>query len=301
MGRFLDLYISHTQYVNLKGARRLAYIQYLSMLISGKVSEEIDHKERESPAYLDYVNNLHTYLLDFLRRTHPLETGRIMRVLKSVEKEFNHQWEEGKVDGWQRKNVTNGKNGVTTGASNGESSGIWCNACQKSYAKQTVYDAHLTSKKHVKAVQRLAAEGGDSSSGPTANDTNGQPSKSEASASTSSKSHRAALLTRLTETLLITPPVPVLLSDSKQNVERKSALTAREREQELEEAAEAEEKPADVEPQEGEEDDDGKIYNPLKLPLGWDGKPIPYWLYKLHGLGVEYKCEICSDYVYMGR
>jgi splicing factor 3A subunit 3 len=19
------------------------------------------------------------------------------------------------------------------------------------------------------------------------------------------------------------------------------------------------------------------IYNPLKLPLGWDGKPIPYW------------------------
>ena len=26
------------------------------------------------------------------------------------------------------------------------------------------------------------------------------------------------------------------------------------------------------------------MYNPLKLPMGWDGKPIPYWLYKLHGL-----------------
>jgi len=39
----------------------------------------------------------------------------------------------------------------------------------------------------------------------------------------------------------------------------------------------------------------------LKLPMGWDGKPIPYWLYKLHGLGVEYRCEICSDHVYMGR
>ena len=36
-------------------------------------------------------------------------------------------------------------------------------------------------------------------------------------------------------------------------------------------------------------------------PLGWDGKPIPYWLFKLHGLGVEYKCEVCSDYVYQGR
>ncbi|RKP28030.1 hypothetical protein SYNPS1DRAFT_11806, partial [Syncephalis pseudoplumigaleata] len=34
---------------------------------------------------------------------------------------------------------------------------------------------------------------------------------------------------------------------------------------------------------------------------GWDGKPIPYWLYKLHGLGVEYPCEICGNFVYMGR
>jgi splicing factor 3A subunit 3 len=35
--------------------------------------------------------------------------------------------------------------------------------------------------------------------------------------------------------------------------------------------------------------------------MGWDGKPIPFWLYKLHGLGVEYSCEICGNYVYMGR
>lgn len=56
-------------------------------------------------------------------------------------------------------------------------------------------------------------------------------------------------------------------------------------------------------PQEEEEesDEEGPIYNPLNLPLGWDGKPIPYWLYKLHGLGVEYKCEICGDYSYKGR
>jgi splicing factor 3A subunit 3 len=48
-------------------------------------------------------------------------------------------------------------------------------------------------------------------------------------------------------------------------------------------------------------DGDEKIYNPLKLPLAWDGKPIPFWLYKLHGLGVEFPCEICGNYVYMGR
>ncbi|KAI7696284.1 hypothetical protein KC322_g9836, partial [Hortaea werneckii] len=52
---------------------------------------------------------------------------------------------------------------------------------------------------------------------------------------------------------------------------------------------------------EDDSDDDSKIYNPLKLPLAWDGKPIPFWLYKLHGLGVEFPCEICGNYVYMGR
>jgi splicing factor 3A subunit 3 len=40
------------------------------------------------------------------------------------------------------------------------------------------------------------------------------------------------------------------------------------------------------------EDDEQQIYNPLKLPMGWDGKPIPYWLYKLHGLGqVLFTCH----------
>lgn len=80
------------------------------------------------------------------------------------------------------------------------------------------------------------------------------------------------------------------------------ALTSRERETELEEAEEAAPPPAEITAEEEDEDeDDGKVYNPLKLPLGWDGKPIPYWLYKLHGLGVELRCEICSDFVYMVR
>merc|ERR1712050_769466 len=34
---------------------------------------------------------------------------------------------------------------------------------------------------------------------------------------------------------------------------------------------------------------------------GPDGKPIPYWLYKLHGLNRRIECEICGNYVYEGR
>lgn len=49
------------------------------------------------------------------------------------------------------------------------------------------------------------------------------------------------------------------------------------------------------------DDEDALKYNPKNLPMGWDGKPIPYWLYKLHGLGQEFKCEICGGASYWGR
>lgn len=51
---------------------------------------------------------------------------------------------------------------------------------------------------------------------------------------------------------------------------------------------------------ESDDEEAQHFYNPKGLPLGYDGKPIPYWLYKLHGLSVEYKCEICGNKSYWG-
>jgi splicing factor 3A subunit 3 len=51
---------------------------------------------------------------------------------------------------------------------------------------------------------------------------------------------------------------------------------------------------------EPEKDEEEVNTNPLNIPLGYDGKPIPYWLFRLHGLGIEYKCEICGNYGYWG-
>jgi splicing factor 3A subunit 3 len=79
---------------------------------------------------------------------------------------------------------------------------------------------------------------------------------------------------------------------TKENVTRKQARTAGEKDEESEE----EEQPSD----EDEDDDDDIPYNPKNLPLGWDGKPIPYWLYKLHGLNISYNCEICGNFTYKG-
>jgi len=163
--------------------------------------------------------------------------------------------------------------------------------CQKQYSKQTVYDAHLTSKKHIKAAAK-----------PTDNETVPHvPAVNQLNKpSINPRLLNSAKLTYLSTALLVTL-VPVI-NDTKSNVERRFSLTAREREQELlDQAKPSAPPPVTANGPEEEEEEEERIYNPLKLPLGWDGKPIPYWLYKLHGLGVEYRCEICSDHVYMGR
>lgn len=50
-----------------------------------------------------------------------------------------------------------------------------------------------------------------------------------------------------------------------------------------------------------DDEDDAPIYNPKNVPLDWNGKPIPYWLFKLHGLNHFYSCEICGNESYRGR
>jgi len=77
---------------------------------------------------------------------------------------------------------------------------------------------------------------------------------------------------------------------TKENVERRQARG-------LNEDEEDEEAPA---PPSDDDDEDDVPYNPKNLPLGWDGKPIPYWLYKLHGLNISYPCEICGNQIYKG-
>jgi len=42
------------------------------------------------------------------------------------------------------------------------------------------------------------------------------------------------------------------------------------------------------------------ISNPLDIPLDFDGKPIPYWLYKFRGLNRWFVCQICGDQKYRG-
>ncbi|PVF99953.1 hypothetical protein CPB86DRAFT_845446 [Serendipita vermifera] len=287
-GLCLDLYTSHTQYNNLKNlSKRLQYLQYLDVLAtvgSSPLHSELTKECKHSKEYENYLSGLYTYLLSFSKRTQPLVD--IDALQATAEQEFNGLWDQGKVSGWE-----------ITIKSDTAGEGIWCAACQRMYAKQTVYDAHLTSPKHVKAAAKMDLNG--ASGGPAANGTSSHVNGNVKSDSTQAKTRTSARLTHLITALLV-PLIPTL-AETKSNVERRFSLTAREREEELiDDTPTAAPTNTDGAVQE-EEPEEERIYNPLKLPLGWDGKPIPYWLYKLHGLGVEYRCEICSDYVYMGR
>ncbi|ORX36512.1 hypothetical protein BD324DRAFT_629158 [Kockovaella imperatae] len=273
-GKHLDLYYSHTQYLNLKGAVRLSYIAYIDMLRQGKVERTLDVREKSNAQYLEYVATLYNYLVSFFERALPLEN--VHGDLEAWETSFSSAWTAGQVEGWSEGS-----------SSSAGSEGIWCPYCAKSYSKQTVYDAHLSSAKHKKKEKEGKKES--------------NPQQSSNGSSTSDKHRPPARFTYMISKLLTHPPIPQLLVDSRSEVERRMALTAKEREAELEEADEAPPPPAEIEDVEEEEDDDGRIYNPKGYPLGWDGKPIPTWLWKLHGLGMTFDCEICSEATYQGR
>ncbi|KZV77152.1 RNA splicing factor PRP9 [Peniophora sp. CONT] len=290
-GKFLDLYANHTVYNNLKQVKRLGYLQYLDVLMAldKGLHTELEKKIRFSKDYEAYIRGLQTYLLSFMRRTQPLINVDAQQ--SDADAEFTRKWDADELPEWleEKKDVAQGS---------GE--GVWCVACQKMYSKQTVYDAHLTSKKHVKAAAKQPTDAPPTNpNGPPAN---GTPAPAGTTSNHKDKHRVAARLTYLSASLLSS--LAPVLADTKANVERRFSLTAREREQELLEQSRPQAPPPATKADgtaEDEEEEEERIYNPLKLPLGWDGKPIPYWLYKLHGLGVEYRCEICSDHVYMGR
>ena len=121
----MDLYLSHTQYLNLKGANRLSYIAYLDMLRQGKVERTLDIREKTNAQYLEYVNTMYNYLVSFFERALPLED--IHGKLADLETSFASSWKGGQVDGWSE----------ASGSGSGE--GIWCPYCETTFSAEGPY------------------------------------------------------------------------------------------------------------------------------------------------------------------
>jgi splicing factor 3A subunit 3 len=234
-GKYLDLNQHYDRYLNLKGVldQKMSYMSYLADFDK---FELIPRETRSRSDYVNYLQDLCNYLEHWMQRAKPL-----INIAHIREEALN-----GKIQ---------------------EEANLFCKACQKEFAKQTVYDAHLMGKKHIKAMEQMEHQNGE------------VKHRSVAQLECLIKVYGQLLKEQREETHM--------------HVERKQALTDLERVESEEEFEEPED--------EEEAEEDGKIFNPLKLPIGWDGKPIPFWLYKLHGLSVEYPCEICGNFVYQGR
>jgi splicing factor 3A subunit 3 len=287
-GQYLDLTALHEQYLNLPNVKRLSYVQYLEIFDSfTPPAMSIKRKDKVSDRYFTYVGELSSYLEGFVKKVRPLED--LNQLFGNLNEDFEKQWSAKEIPGWTEEKTDNAASGPKT---EGSGVGIWCADCEKEFKNENVYRNHLTGKKHIRAAEARKAAGTSGEKSSISKNTFSAHSLKEREVA-----RREHLIRNLTEVLKGERQA------SRINVERRQGMTERER-QEEQDALMAGPDLTGPEAQAGEEseDEDGeRIYNPLKLPLAWDGKPIPYWLYKLHGLGVEYQCEICGNYTYMGR
>ncbi|KAL8137091.1 hypothetical protein V2J09_003092 [Rumex salicifolius] len=292
-GRYLDLHEFYNKYINSKFGEPIEYTAYLNIFSQ---PEKIPRKSKMTRQYKEYMSELLQYLMSFLERTEPLKD--FDRIFAKVSTEFEEQWANENVQGWESEGQENGHKpseiplidldyystveelmevgpeklkealaalGLKTGGT------VQQRAERLFLTKNTPLEK--LDKKHFVKPSRGTMQNGDVLTSKQEN------AKEIALLETQVKT----LCELLQETIIRT----------KENAEKKHSLTFEEMEAERDE----DEVQADTE----SDDDDQQIYNPLKLPMGWDGKPIPYWLYKLHGLGQEFKCEICGNHSYWGR
>lgn len=279
-GRFLDLTTIHELYLNLPGIKRLTYLQYLDAF---DIFTPPKRADKMTDQYFAYTGELANYLESFMKRTRPLEN--LDKLFASFDEDFEKAWAADEIPGWKLENP------ASDAAASGD--GIWCADCEKDFKNENVYKNHLTGKKHIRAADARAARQAE---------TDGEDRDSQKRGVSTLRLKERAIADREYRVRRLAAAMSQERSDTRVNVERKQGMTERERQMELDAlfADNSVDAPAGGD-SDSESDSDEKIYNPLKLPLAWDGKPIPFWLYKLHGLGVEFPCEICGNFVYMGR
>jgi splicing factor 3A subunit 3 len=207
-GRFLDLTTLHEVFLNLRGVRtNISYIDYL------KTFQGFRHlrPQTKNEDYLKYLIQLQEYLESFLHRVQPIVNHQ--KLMNKIALDFEKQWEAGTAPG-QKEAL------AETATAN--TSPLFCEACQKTYSKETVFQAHLESKQHKKNVEKSKVEknGG-------ANDDEPEPLPGHMTREQRRKeiSRREFTITKLSQTDKLAKVIPETIN----NVERRSLLSDRER------------------------------------------------------------------------
>lgn len=325
-GRCLDLHAHHRAWVNNPAfgpaGEYTAYVRGLAAFGA------VPRPARRSAAWRAYLSSLLSYLEGFYDRAHPLE--RLDRVYAGAgcgeEAEFAARFAAGRVPGWRDWGVGPLADDAPSGAapalpapgsdfdldafssvvdlealppdtlrgalaSRGlKAGGTPAQRAERLWLAKTT-PLHALDRKHfAKGVApppppppAAGEEGGEAG---------GAAHKNACRSSAWMEARVAALVDPASGSLA--PEVAATATA----VEQKQARTYEEAAADAEEAAAG--GGADALPSDSEGEDE-YVYNPKDLPLGWDGKPIPFWLFKLHGLNRSFPCEICGGFVYRGR
>jgi len=318
-GKYLDLHRLHEQYCNLWPDVLPEYIDYLKRF--HRVDEIPERKKHGS--YRQYSRELLGHLVDFFKRSQPLVD--LDSLIAGRDQIFDAVWVPGGpgVAGWAAPALPH--------ASAGSESSIDLSRFSNLQELQGLGMARLKealSARGLKAggtleqrAERLWSSKGKTNDEIPARDIAKRASHAPSSQAAGSQlgikrkadgapvDHGASEKDRMRQLaartddriIFVAEQIADVISTTIKHVEKSQIMSLEEKLAEIEEEDDPhggmEPTPVDSE----SDGDDAPLYNPLNLPLGWDGKPIPYWLYKLHGLGQEFKCEVCGNFSYWGR
>jgi len=297
-GRYLDMHALHEAYINLKGVDKET--DYASYLKAAAQLANVPKPTALTSGYARYVKSLRDYWEGFLRRTQPLLP--LADILNKATTAFDDRWAKGEFTRWQGDGAEKENGGGDPISLEGVSSavelevhgleklkaelarlGLKCGGSLSQRAERLFLLKSTPLEQMPKAHRAKGGAGGGGGGGTEGGGGGGGGGHREIALLEEVTCHLGELLAEVVD-------------ETAAMVEKKQARTYDEIERDLAAAAEAQEDDDEDEDEEKEK----PIYNPLNLPLGWDGKPIPYWLYKLHGLNIEYRCEICGNQSYMG-
>ncbi|CAF3377165.1 unnamed protein product [Rotaria socialis] len=287
-GRFLDLHQCFEIFLNIKGLEKLDYLTYLQKFDR---FHEIQ-KDRKNFEYRQYLlEYLFPYLLDFLKRCKPLIN--IEKDLINVKQDFELKWEQGIFPGWPKE--TGGA--LAKGGASLDLSGFSSWEELASVGLDRLKSALLALGMKCGGTLEERAKRLFATKDKSFEDLD--PSLFMKDADKTKRGNKETIrhkeiagmeaqIYRLVD----------LLSEQRSatldNVRRKQARAGEDNEDDEDVGG------GDISDDDSGPEEDGLIYNPKNLPLGWDGKPIPYWLYKLHGLNMYFNCEICGNHTYRG-
>ena len=248
---------------NMENIVKLNYLNYIKNIDNFK---NIPIKVKKSEEYIKYIKHLAQYLKSFFIKIYPLINFNEIQDIIDSKFEDDQEHIDKSIGLNEEEEIKKNE--------------LFCNICNKSFAKETLMDAHMKSKKHLKKVN--LSKNNDTNN---INKNSQEKNKIEEDILHDIKYYEYQII-RYKDIL------QNILDNTISQIHKKQTMTKEELESD---------RLNEINIKKIEKEEKKKIFNPKNIPMDWDGKPLPYWLYKVHGLGVEHKCEICGGASYWGR